>query len=223
MAKKNKTIGLIIILAVIALLIFMATPKGTGLPDGIEYGDVKNGECVGRSGVTLTVCCGVWNEAKGASDWVPCEDLRADAPSQQAIVTIGSNYYENLDELAFGVKVQNTGKINLDAYISKVDTVLVSGGDLTGVNEINDAWTAVTGSSRVKRINSAAYQQWGMSTTNPISLSIPTFKIKDGVYRSTVYVIGTDPVTGDSETQTQQIEFTVEQRKLGFSVSIALL
>ena len=220
--KNEKIIYSIIVIAIISIGLYLYF-KPSGLPAGVEYGQVNaQGECTSRSGVELVVCCGVWNEKQKGLDWVPCEDLKVNKPSEQAMVSIGTNYYDNLDALMFGVKVENSGStIPIEAYVDRIVTINTIGGDINAITEINNAWTQLTGISKKKTIGKGSFEVWGMNAVNPIRLSTPGFTLKDGTYESTVYVKGYDTLKPtEIKEESFKITYQIIQRTIGFTVNI---
>jgi hypothetical protein len=211
---KGSAIIIILLLAVAAFGVywfFFKDKKGAG-PD--LYGEVNaQGECVGRQGMDIVMCCGKYDSA-GELQWIPCESA---IDQSQAILTTGGTTY-NIDTVLFSVKVTNDGSnIPISAKVSSVST---TGGTTAGQAEFNGAWQSVVNLA-AKNLGVGAEDTFSMTTTTPIRLSSPTFTMPDGTYTSNIYVTGTGG--GKTVTNSKAITMSVSQATVGFQIAVNIV
>ena len=235
MTRKNNT-GTVVIIAIVLILLLwfvlpqLSAPKPSALPSNVEYGDVNaQGQCVGRTGLSFVMCCGVWDDATSSIKWVPCEDTIVDTPTQ-AIVTLGGGARSyDLVSIMLSAKVNNTGNLDINARLSAASSSIVSGGSATADTKFDNAWLPMIGN--ITLVPQGQVRYISMTSCNPILLdtpaastscgnTLPAYTMTDGVYRQSITVVGTGVSSTVTSTQSTTVDVEVKQENIGFSIEV---
>ena len=235
---KNKNTGTVVIIAIALILLLwfvlpqFTKPIPTSLPSNVEYGEVNTqGQCVGRTGLSYVMCCGVWDSVTSSIKWVPCEDTIVDAPTQAMMRLGGGALSYQVNALMLGAKVNNTGNLDFNARLTAASSSIVTGGTAIADQKFDNAWLPIIGNST--RVNMGQTQYMSMTTCNPVILDIPAaysvcgntisgFVMPDGTYRQSITVTATGIADAtQTSTSTTTVDVQITQEALGFSLEIS--
>lgn len=108
---------------------------GTDLPATVA----ADGSCTSREGTLIGMCCSVLDYTTMDVKYVDCEQLVNKNPQAMFKLDSGSQLY-NIADIAFFIRLTNTGNYQASVRISNISTTIVSGGNAATVTEIDTAF-----------------------------------------------------------------------------------
>lgn len=231
MAKKNsKKLGMALIGIIFLALVYMLfwyTPATQPINVGDDFpAEMRNGQCVGREGADIGLCCAIWNEQDQSEDWVLCDSLiTKQKTAAQAFFSFNEgDQLANIARIATAIEVTNTGNTGAEIALTDVEVVAQEGGDVNAINEIQTAFINIPGYGQYDYIGTGASKSLSMLSAKSIRVDIPggasPFVMADGLYKITLEFTAKDSM-GASQSFTKTFYLRVEQEQLSFQIDVS--
>lgn len=250
MVKSNKKdygkfgIYIIIGLAIMYFLIDQGYIGNIGIGGKTSVGDdfpafvdESTGECIGREGIEMGLCCGTWDPIEKKTVWVLCDTLIEQSTTQAFFTFEGGTTLSAIAEVMFSVGVTSDigNNANAGVRISQVSAINTIAGDAISATEIEDAFAGLV-SLTFQTLAPGASYNWNMGCDYRIRIDVPetyddticlrtinAFQVTDGTYEVILSIEIEDEQGFITSGGSRTVQLIVEQERLSFSIDISTL